>query len=209
MSQFNVDSTSNFHLPSGLKRDPVRREPLVRIRVKVKPICTNIPRAQINGVDSNTVKHGTHEVLIYTSDLKRVQALVETDLVGLARAHETFRRKQLAFMQGHFRGEVPDESLWDSKLYNGSESFASLAYKYTESNPEAEFREMTGRGILPLEFCEVLEELPAPVTLEEAANAASIETMAAAIAKANSGNMDQLLALATKLLAAKSTTATK
>lgn len=151
----------NLLLPTQFQTDPVRKESRVKMRVTVRPLSTSLPLA--DGSGANYVKQGTHEILVYESDVPKVLAKVEEDPEGIARAELAYDLRLRAWLREK-QGRMPleDKSLWDSKTID-------LCRQYNETNVPAEFYAAHLRSIRPLVSAEVLERVEAPETPQEKA----------------------------------------
>lgn len=142
-------------VPSALRRDPVRKEPRKKIRVNCRPMNSSIPRAE-EGVESNLIKQGVGEYLVYEKDLPKVLALVEPYPDRVKASFETYERKLRAYVKEKGGVEPPaDRALWTDRMNQIEKTF--------ESNATAEFTAEFLRSPLPLISCEVLEDVPAPM----------------------------------------------
>lgn len=135
----------------GIKHKvPARNEPRLLVRVNV------IPQ---NGCDigGQHVKQGEHDVIIYSTDLPEVMALVRTDKAkaDFARAKQVFANKIAALVRG-LGDSVHDNQERERRLAEFGESPYSIL---------AEDPAYTG-GFGKLESCVTLEDVPAPPTLE-------------------------------------------
>lgn len=174
-----------FGLPGGVPQmsaNPVPpTAPRMRIRVEVAPQATTVPQADPQK-DHWLVERGTHEVLVYRDDhlphypgWPSIQKMVETDTVALARARESHERKLREHVQKVTKGvqkEYRDEAERNARA------------SYT-GNVEAEFTQMTGRGVHPLICAEVLDDNvppPEPADLTQLRKMAELQAGAAAAA---------------------------
>lgn len=152
-------------------RDPVLPDPILRVEVWVNPDKTSIP-----GIDKRVHK-GKQVIDVYKRYLPDLEAMVEDrwDLFETAsQIHETQLREFVKEKVGPSRYSTRD--LPESKEdWDEDESRAANWYG---GNPYAEFYKLTkalgkSRGIRPLKYVRVLEELP-PIQDERIEQATSI-----------------------------------
>lgn len=120
---------------------------------------TSIPRAE-DGIESNLIKQGVGEYLVYERDIPKVMAMVEPYPEAVDRSRRTYERKLRAYVKDKMGlgplQEVPeDRALWTDRMNQVERTF--------DSNPTAEFTAEYLRGPLSLISCEVIGDAPPPM----------------------------------------------
>lgn len=115
-------------------------------RVRIRVVCT--PTHQV--IPSGMLERGVNEVVVYRSDLEKIQAMVETEHQELEACKQVHQRNERRHYERYFNKPFEDvtEEERQRKPYGGSIQY--------------EFRQRNGRDIEPLESLEILEELPPP-----------------------------------------------
>lgn len=142
--------------PTNERVDVPRREGRLVVRVDVIPHAQIVPPGLL-------ARHGVNDVVIYESDYKKLEGLLEDDTESLRmaeRAHESQYRlwineKITDGYEKEQRGEIDRQ--FNRDTYGGSLSQA--------------FRELTARNIKPLRSVDILAELPPPPRQPEHAQA--------------------------------------
>lgn len=161
-----IDLQSTSLVPHWARRDPIRNEPTVRGRAKLR----------VNYAVGDTVLQpkkadadGWCVFECYQSEFERMKNDVETNLAGIEAAKKAnARRFRSVVTQKHNRLDVgEDVSTWPEEMQKE-------AARWTGST-EAEFYHANLRGILPIIGLELLETLPPPQTTEQSAIAQAVE----------------------------------
>lgn len=167
--------------------DRPRNEPRVRMRVKVKPLSTSLPRAEdevYTEHGTNLVPHGEHTIVVYLADVPKVLAKVEPNTAEQRGAHRVFWRNAVAAVLETSRNTkviIPPERLvlppedqptgscnrWVETYWpDGDDCPAGRYYfnwltKHCDSDkrsPQAIFVGNVGRAERPLEFAYLVDE---------------------------------------------------
>lgn len=171
------------------RTDRPRLEPRVRMRVKVKVLQTTLPLAHdevFTEHGKQGVKQGTHEIIVYRSDVPKVLAKVETETEQVRRAHEIFWRGAVdaCLATNKNRGEgaldpaefkvppTPCDSVNAWVRREWSEMAKKIYFSWLDGvhdekrSPQSIFRVTVGRTMHPLESAEMLPSDPNDPTLE-------------------------------------------
>ena len=170
----------------GPQRDKPRRENMRRVRVTFRSELGPNAQTVIAGQclrKSQADDHGSVPFVAYESDIPRIEALVETDAEGLRRAREVYTRKLHDEIRDKLRGSeepgvmhdasgviIPDDqSQWPAAIKRIEQGFGGSV--------EAEFFDLTGRGVKPLESVEVDDEILDPPMSEHEESVAAVAKM--------------------------------
>lgn len=119
----------------------VRHEPRVRVRIHCTPTMHVI-------AGGHRLERGDNELIVYQSDIEKIQAEVEESQAELHAAQKAHEKHEIEYYKKRFGKTDVTEAEKESAPYPGS--------------VEYEFRARMDRDIKPLTKLEMLEEMPPP-----------------------------------------------
>lgn len=173
-----------------MRRDPVRHEERVRVRVKFNPAGAKFFVGP-SGMVERRADNGPVEFVIYKSDLPVIMAEVEEDAEMMKAAERQYRlevKREAAARLGIQVHELSDNfDEWNDD--------AKLTLQKTVASVEREFHKLTNHAPKPLASAEVIEELPAPETEQDL----QIARLAKALSGGGNGEAESLRAQVAEL----------
>lgn len=133
--------------PTNERMDPPRREKRLLLRIECGPLAQIIPP----GV---RLQHGTNEVVVYASELPRIEAQVEDETSMIEVANRTLRNE----FDRWLRDKLPDDEY--RSLKDSGREHSELNWRTYGGSFEACFNRVVGRDIRPLRKVELLAEVP-------------------------------------------------
>jgi hypothetical protein len=130
--------------------------------------------------ENNRIDLGEYEITVWESEVKSIQAMVETDLEGIEAARRSFEVAVAKQALDAFKDNDPLKLLGEEELRErvreGKTPALVKAYenalKLTGFSVQGEFRRMKGRDIKPLSEAKVMDSgIPSPYQLQEIAHA--------------------------------------
>lgn len=169
---------TNRLLPPSVRRDPIRNEKRVKLRVQMRDglSATNLCG---NRIRAGKAKKTVHEIVVYKSQVPDVMARVEDCIDEIKRAQERLDRERKAWLEKRLRGVSAYDQAEEER-----EALRAFDRQETEArNVEAYFYQAKGRGILPLVKCEEVGELAPPQDDEDRRQGALVDALAEALAR--------------------------
>lgn len=198
-------------IPRSQMKDPPRAENRVRVRVTVVEGCSlSFSHWKPDGREGTTLKSGTHEILLYKSQIEALNRKLECDPAAVKRAKDLDRIERLRYVYAtsdardngygkevtKWAGEQLDERLWTPSMRSAGNRYpGGWSAIYRRMDPEQ-------RGPGNVEKIEIIEDdLPPPLTHEQAvaeaqgaANAKALRELVAALPQATAEALRDVLA---------------